>query len=35
MFEDSTFESGKRIKTKSSRWMLFTGSINACESSYC
>ena len=29
MFEDSTFESAKRIKTKSGRWMLFTGGINA------
>ncbi len=29
MFEDSTFESGSRIKTKSGRWMLVTGSINA------
>ena len=29
MFEDSTFESSKRIKTKSGRWMLVTGSINA------
>ena len=29
MFEDSTFESGRRIKTKSGRWMLFTGGINA------
>ena len=28
MFEDSTFESGGRIKTKSGRWMLFTGIIN-------
>ena len=28
MFEDSTFESAKRIKTKSGRWMLFTGGIN-------
>ena len=29
MFEDSTFESSKRIKTKSGRWMLVTGGINA------
>ena len=29
MFEDSTFESGNRIKSKSGRWMLVTGSINA------
>ena len=29
MFEDSTFESAKRIKTKSGRWMLVTGGINA------
>ena len=29
MFEDSTFESANRIKTKSGRWMLFTGGINA------
>ncbi len=29
MFEDSTFESSSRIKTKSGRWMLVTGSINA------
>ena len=28
MFEDSTFESAKRIKTKSGRWMLLTGGIN-------
>jgi protein TonB len=28
MFEDSTFESGGRIKTKSGRWMMFTGIIN-------
>ncbi len=28
MFEDSTFESGKRIKTKSGRWMLVTGILN-------
>ncbi|MGA8779199.1 MAG: energy transducer TonB [Terracidiphilus sp.] len=28
MFEDSTFESGSRIKTKSGRWMLLTGAIN-------
>jgi protein TonB len=28
MFEDSTFESAKRIKTKSGRWMMFTGIIN-------
>jgi protein TonB len=29
MFEDSTFESGGRIKSKSGRWALVTGSINA------
>ncbi len=29
MFEDSTFESARRIKTKSGRWMLVTGGINA------
>jgi hypothetical protein len=28
MFEDSTFESASRIKTKSGRWMLVTGCIN-------
>jgi periplasmic protein TonB len=28
MFEDSTFESAHRIKSKSGRWMLVTGSIN-------
>ena len=28
MFEDSTFESANRIKTKSGRWMLLTGGIN-------
>jgi protein TonB len=28
MFEDSTFESGNRIKSKSGRWMLVTGIIN-------
>ena len=28
MFEDSTFESAKRIKTKSGRYMLLTGGIN-------
>ena len=28
MFEDSTFESGGRIKSKSGRWMIFTGIIN-------
>ena len=28
MFEDSTFESGGRIKTKASRWMMVTGIIN-------
>ena len=29
MFEDSTFESASRIKTKSGRWMLVTGGLNA------
>jgi periplasmic protein TonB len=29
MFEDSTFESANRIKSKSGRWMLVTGGINA------
>ena len=28
MFEDSTFESGGRIKTKSGRWMVFTCIVN-------
>ena len=28
MFEDSTFESAHRIKSKSGRWMLVTGGIN-------
>jgi protein TonB len=28
MFEDSTFESGGRIKSKSGRWMIVTGAIN-------
>ena len=28
MFEDSTFESGGRIKSKSGRWALVTGTIN-------
>ncbi|MGB6742608.1 MAG: hypothetical protein WBE38_03040, partial [Terracidiphilus sp.] len=28
MFEDSTFESGGKIKTKSGRWMMFTGIVN-------
>ncbi len=28
MFEDSTFESGGKIKSKSGRWMLLTGLIN-------
>ena len=28
MFEDSTFESGGRIKSKSGRWMMFTFIIN-------
>jgi protein TonB len=29
MFEDSTFESGGRIKTKSGRWAMFTFITNA------
>ena len=29
MFEDSTFESGGKIKSKSGRWMIVTGIINA------
>jgi hypothetical protein len=29
MFEDSTFESGGRIKSKSGRWAMVTGIINA------
>ena len=28
MFEDSTFESGGKIKSKSGRWMIVTGVIN-------
>lgn len=28
MFEDSTFESGSRIKTRSGQWMTLTGSLN-------
>jgi protein TonB len=28
MFEDSTFESGGKIKTKSGRWMMVTGIVN-------
>lgn len=28
MFEDSTFESGSRIRTKSGRWMTLTGALN-------
>ena len=28
MFEDSTFESAHRIKSKSGRWMLVTGFVN-------
>ncbi len=28
MFEDSTFESGGRIKSKSGRWMIVTVIIN-------
>ena len=38
MFEDSTFESAGRIKTKSGRWMMLTGIINGsillCSSSF-
>ena len=29
MFEDSTFESGGKIKSKSGRWMIVTGIVNA------